>query len=131
MFSVKYTTDFICAGLSWYCGDAVKKNCMEKRCPSNTAPPWAKKIVTTTAPTNSAPPTLGESGLESNKEKATGTLLQDTVSTLIPYRHTNHCQVRASSSQVLPYSLPLVCCSSPDPISHKRRTNIYLYFPKV
>lgn len=43
MFSVKYTTDLICAGFSWYCGDAVKKNCTEKRCPSNTAPLRAKK----------------------------------------------------------------------------------------
>lgn len=43
MFSVKCTTDLICAELSWYCGDAVKKNCKDKRCPSNTAPLRAKK----------------------------------------------------------------------------------------
>lgn len=112
----------------WYDTDTINKNCTENRCNSDTAPRKGKKNP---GPLLALKPfQVDESSPQSYKEKATGTILQYTV-------HFNNPQTYkslSSESQQLPSASSFPSISlllSPDPITHKWSSNIYLYFQKV
>lgn len=117
----------LCCSL-WYDTDTINKNCTENRCNSDTAPRKGKKNP---GPLLALKPfQVDESSPQSYKEKATGTILQYTV-------HFNNPQTYkslSSESQQLPSASSFPSISlllSPDPITHKWSSNIYLYFQKV